>query len=188
VLERLEPRGFQTGATSVIKMMGKNLAGITAVDAGDPRVKITSARRGGLLSWRTRMCRAVPVMCLVTARRSAAKLKLHADDLPQGAGATLPRNAWGTLLATGQQDLHTFHAEAGQTIVLDRAAKRAEFQGVEPDAGSAGQRRQTAGHGARPGASGTDPFIALQSAGCRRLRGTGAARSRSMGRRTMCIA
>jgi mono/diheme cytochrome c family protein len=34
VLERLEPRGFQTGATTMIKMMGKNLTGITAVKTG----------------------------------------------------------------------------------------------------------------------------------------------------------
>lgn len=162
LLERLEPRGFQTGATSVIKMMGKNLAGITAVNTSDPRVKITAQGDGLVVVADKDVPRGAIDVSVVTAQGESAKLKLHADDLPQGASTTLPRNAWGTLLATGQQDLHTFHAEAGQTIVLDLAAKRVDSKALNlmlEVLGSDGKPLATS----RGLDSGTDPFIAFKA-------------------------
>lgn len=160
VLEQLEPRGFQTGATTMLKMTGKNLTGITAVKTSDPRVQITA--QGGVLTVVAAkdVPRGAMDVSVITAKGESAKLKLHADDLPQGAGTALPRNAWGTLSATGQQDQHKFHAQAGQTIVLDLAAKRLDSKALNlmlEVLGSDGKPLATS----RGLDSGSDPFIAF---------------------------
>ena len=162
VLERLEPRGFQTGTTTLLRMVGKNLSGVTAVKTSDPRVKITA--QGDVLT--VVADKGVPRgaidVSVVTAQGESAKLKLHADDLPQGTSTTLPRNAWGTLTATGQQDLHMFRAEAGQTIVLDLAAQRVDSKALNvmlEVLGSDGRPLATS----RGLDSGTDPFIAFKA-------------------------
>jgi mono/diheme cytochrome c family protein len=162
VLERLEPRGFQTGATTMIKMSGKNLTGITAVKTSDPRVKITAQGDKLAVVADKAVPRGAIDVSVLTAQGESAKLKLHADDLPQGASTTLPRNAWGTLSAIGQQDLHSFHAEAGQTIVLDLAAKRVDSKALNlmlEVLGSDGKPLATS----RGLDSGTDPFIAFKA-------------------------
>ena len=164
VLESLVPRGFQTSATTMIKATGKNLTGITAVKTSDPRVKITA--QGDVLTVVAdkEVPRGAVDVSVVTAQGESAKLKLYADDLPQGTNPVpaLPRNAWGTLAVTGQQDSHTFRAEAGQTIVLDLAAKRVDSKALNlmlEVLGSDGKPLATS----RGLDSGADPFIAFKA-------------------------
>jgi len=161
VLEGFEPAGFQIGGTTPVKVIGKQLAGIKSVNVSDPRVKITAL--GDVLTVVAN--RAVPrgsvEVSLVTAAGETAKLKLHGDDLPQEAAAPLPKNIWGVLRNVGQQDLHKFRAEAGQTIVLDLAAKRIDSKALNlmlEVLSSDGRPLMTS----RGLDSGTDPFIAFK--------------------------
>jgi len=74
-------------------------------------------------------------LAVVTAGGTSDKRKLHVDDIAQAvesepngdpqsqAVLTLPVSLWGTIGQAGDQDYFAFDVEAGQTIVLDLAAK-----------------------------------------------------------------
>lgn len=162
VLEGFEPAGFQIGATTTVRLIGKNLAGIKTANVSDPRVKITAMGNVLTVIADKEVARGSVEVSLVTAAGETAKLKLHGDDLPQDAAAPLPKNIWGVLSKTGQQDQHKFHAQAGQTIVLDLAAKRVDSKALNlmlEVLGSDGKPLATS----RGLDSGTDPFIAFKA-------------------------
>ena len=173
VVTGVEPRGFQSGASITIHAIGKGLLGITQVKVSDPRIKITAvADPKGTSAELTVVSpkdlpRGAYDVSLITSGGETAKVKLHADDLPQFAAGALPSapplplNVWGTLSATGQQDRHSFQWKAGQTIVLDLAAKRIESKAdaIQIELFDANHKRLFINRGLD---SGTDPFIAFQ--------------------------
>ena len=171
-LARLEPRGFQAGVTTTIKAFGKGLGGLVVSDA---RLKITAVTSAdGMSSELTVVSpkdlpRGAYDVSMVATGGESVKLKLQADDLRQvvvkaGAPALdLARAAdcWGTLTATGQRDDIAFKARAGQTIVLDLAARRVQSKAdtIQLEVFDAAGRRLESSHGLD---SGTDPFIAFK--------------------------
>lgn len=175
VLARLEPRGFQAGVASTIQATGKGLAGITEVKTSDPRLKITDAASADGMSASLTVLspkdlpRGSYEVSVVTAGGVSSKLKMHVDDIRQlvvksGAApldVASAVDAWGTLTATGQRDDISFMAKAGQTVVLDLAARRVESKAdtIQLEVFDAAGRRLESSHGLD---SGTDPFIAFK--------------------------
>ncbi len=152
VLTRLEPPALQRGATSEIKLFGKNLAELTGLKFSNPkllaeilpadpakpdeaRVKITADAS---------LPRAPIEVSAVTAAGESEKLKLTLDDLPQIAAplapkpgapvplASLPVGIWGVLKEAGARSEFVFAARAGQTLVFDLAARRIASKAVTP--------------------------------------------------------
>jgi len=175
-ITRLEPRGVQSGATTKVRLTGKNLAGITAVKltgsglsatVGSIDPKGTSAEL--VITTDAKLPRGAAELSVVTPKGESAKRKVSIDYLPQivapaaaqpVALTQLPVNVWGTLAATGQQDNFRFSAKKGQTIVFDLAAKRIESKALTPrlEIFDADKRLLMANNGLD---SGADPFIAF---------------------------
>ncbi len=174
-ITRLEPRGIQSGATTVVTVTGKNLAGIKEVKFSDKRIsaEFTQDDKGAVAALRITAAKELPraqyKISLVTTAGETAQQTLLADYLPQVVVAKsaqlakvdqLPLNVWGTLTETGQQDGCRFHAKPGETIVLDLAAKRIESKMVSPrlEVFDSTGKLLIANNGLD---SGTDPFIAF---------------------------
>ncbi|MDB6118936.1 MAG: translocation protein TolB [Verrucomicrobiaceae bacterium] len=176
VLMRLEPRGFQSGVNTTIKATGKGLNGLTEVKTSDAQLKITAVVSADGTSAELsvvspkELLRGGYDVSVMTAGGASAKLKLYADDVRQVmvAAAAAPldlasaADCWGTLTATGQRDDIAFTAKAGQTIVLDLAARRVESKAdtIQLEVFDANGRRLESSHGLD---SGTDPFIAFKA-------------------------
>ena len=176
VLTRLEPRGFQAGIAAKIKATGKDLSGITKVNSSDPRLKISaiSDANGMGAEFSVESPQDLPRgsydVSVVTSGGTSEKLKVYVDDLPHkqvkaGAPAVDVASAsvdfWGTLTTTGQRDDIAFKAKAGQTIVLDLAARRlgSKADTIQLDLFDAAGRHIASNHGLD---SGTDPFMAFK--------------------------
>jgi mono/diheme cytochrome c family protein len=175
-ITRLEPRGVLSGATTKIKVTGKNLAGLKEVKvaASGLTAAIGAIDSKGMSAEITitadaKVPRAQIDLSVVTPAGESEKKKLAVDYLPQivvekpGQLTTLdklPINVWGTLSATGQQDSFRFAAKKGETIIFDLAARRVESKAITPrleilnDEG----RLLAANNGLD---SGSDPFIAF---------------------------
>jgi mono/diheme cytochrome c family protein len=141
-LNALEPRGVQRGTSSRVKLAGKNLAPLAAVKAASLKVEAQLAEGGGAASaWVTLSvapdAEPGPVEIWVAgAGGESGRLTVHVDDLPQrlesepndapssASSAPLPASLWGAFSARGDADHYSFEGKAGQTIVLDVAARR----------------------------------------------------------------
>lgn len=182
-LVRLSPKGFQTGATTRITASGKNLAGIQSVSASNPLIKIAIEKAeaaGDLVTLAVTAPKELPRgtydVSIKTAAGETAKVKLYADYLPQhvsvgvpplggqsnAATQSMPVNVWGVLTNIGQQDNFRFHADAGQVITLDLAAKRVESKMTTPrlEVFSSDGKRLAANSGLD---SNNDPFLAFKA-------------------------
>jgi WD40 repeat protein len=175
-ITRIEPRGVPAGATTKIKLAGKNLTDIKTVTFTHPGLSATvisiDAKGSSAelaVTADAKVPRAQFDLSVVTSAGESAKRKLLVDDLPQivappAAQALaldqLPINIWGTLINTGQQDQFRFAAKAGQTIVFDLAAKRVESKALAPrlEILDAEHKLLAANNGLD---SGSDPFIAF---------------------------
>src|SRR5262245_21822618 len=143
-LRRSDPRGMQQGTTAEIKLTGKNLTALTEVKfqnaklsgeilrsptegdaSGEAWIKVTAAAD---------LPRGSYEFSVINAGGESGKLKVHVDDLPQAFEAiptkpavarfvSLPVSYWGRIDPTGNIDEIEFNANAGQTILLDVAAK-----------------------------------------------------------------
>ncbi len=135
-LSGLEPRGLQRGTTSKLKLTGRNLAalselrvhggkaeavleGVPAADHVWIKVTLPEASAGEL------------EFSLAKAGTETNRVKAFIEALPQIAeheggvtSAPLPASFWGVLSGRGDEDRFTFEAKAGETLVLDAAAKR----------------------------------------------------------------
>ncbi len=176
VIMRLEPRGVQSGATATVAAEGSGLTAIKEVKAGDARIKITAISNpdGKTATLTVETPKGLPRagydVSVVTLGGESAKVKLYVDDLDQlsftsGAApldlGSASHDVWGTLRSTGQRDDIAFTAKAGQTIVLDLAARRVESKAetVQLELLDAAGRTVERSHGLD---SGTDPFIAFK--------------------------
>ncbi|MGB8168176.1 MAG: c-type cytochrome domain-containing protein [Chthoniobacteraceae bacterium] len=175
-ITRLEPRGVPAGATTTIKVVGKNLAGMKAVKFTNPgfSAAVTSIDAKGTsaelaITADAKVPRTQIDLSVVTPAGESAKKKLLVDYLPQIIAAPsaqplaldlLPTNIWGTLVNTGQQDQFRFTAKKGQTIVCDLAAKRVESKALAPrlEILDSEHKLLAANNGLD---SGSDPFIAF---------------------------
>ncbi len=136
---QLEPRGIQRGVTSKIKLIGTNLIGLTDLEL--PAEKL----QGELLddppattneAWieiiaATNLAPGPYEVSVKNTNTQSSKIKLYVDDLPQAYEGNqsdkqvlkLPVGFWGTLDPPGDSDEIDFEATAGQSLVLDLAAK-----------------------------------------------------------------
>jgi WD40 repeat protein/mono/diheme cytochrome c family protein len=173
-LVRLTPKGFQTGATTQITATGKNLAGITSSVASNPLIQIAITKTdaaGTTVTLAVTAPKEVPRgaydISIKTTAGETAKVKLYADYLPQQVATgiaevhAMPVNVWGTLSNIGQQDNFRFHADAGQIITLDLAARRVESKMTTPrlEVFSSDGKRLAANSGLD---SNSDPFLAFK--------------------------
>jgi WD40 repeat protein/mono/diheme cytochrome c family protein len=171
-LTRLFPRGFQSGVETLITATGKGLTGVKQIKTTDPRVVATKLEaKGTTLTLKvtspTDLPRGSYEVSIVTAAGETTKLPLLADDLQQFTQPTTvdlaqrSADVWGTLMATGQRDEHRFQAKAGQTFVLDLAAKRvgSKAETIQLELLDASGKQLVINHGLD---SGSDPFIAFQ--------------------------
>ena len=174
-ITRVEPRGVQTGATTKIKLSGKNLAGIKSVKfnlAGLTATVVQDEKGTGAeltVVAEAKVPRSPVEMSVVTAAGETAQQKLLVDDLPQIVAPaakeplvleTLPVNIWGTLAGTGQQDNFRFAAKKRETIVFDLTAKRIEskLQAPRIEIYNDEHKLLAANNGLD---GGTDPFLAF---------------------------
>lgn len=175
-ITRLEPRGVTAGATTKIKLVGKNLAGVKAVKFTNPGLSATvtatdskGASAELAITADAKTPRTPIEASVVTPVGESAKKKLLVDSLPQIIASPapqpvaldqLPINVWGTLAGTGQQDQFRFTAKKGQTIVFDLAAKRVESKALSPrlEILDSEHKLLAANNGLD---SGSDPFIAF---------------------------
>lgn len=174
-IAKLEPRGVQSGATTTIKLSGKNLAGIKDVKFSVPGLKatVTQDEKGMgaelTITADAKVPRSQVEMSVVTAAGESTKQKVLVDYLPQIVAPAakeprvldkLPINIWGTLANTGQQDNFRFKAKKGETIIFDLAAKRIESKAVTPRIEILDDEHKlvAANNGLD---SGSDPFLAF---------------------------
>ncbi|MEY4483062.1 MAG: hypothetical protein RL693_514, partial [Verrucomicrobiota bacterium] len=177
-LIRLEPRGVQSGATTTVKVTGKNLAGVKSVNFSHAGLKasvVSTNKEGTQLTLEVVAEKTVPRsqqdVSLVTETGTTAKLKLLVDYLPQRVVekaaqpvllSQLPINLWGTLRDIGQLDNFRFAAKQGETLIFDLASKRAESKAVSPrlEIFDAAGKLLASNNGLD---SGSDPFLAFTS-------------------------
>jgi hypothetical protein len=146
VLTELSPRGVQRGEVVQIKLFGSNLVGVTSVkfantnlsatilDSGRTNTAEIEVRSSGSL------VRGPYELSVINTNGESGKLKLYIDDLPQiyvketnpvprtvrqpEPLPTLPVSVWGALERPGDVDAFEFEAKAGETLILDLAAKQ----------------------------------------------------------------
>ena len=135
-LNAAEPPGVQRGAATKIKLLGKNLLGVSAVKVSNPKVSASllpeNAAHDQLwisLSTPADSPREKVELSVTSAGGESAKLAVYIDDLPQlsevegeASGIqtlNLPVSVWGTLKDTGDEDRFSVQARAGQTIIAD---------------------------------------------------------------------
>jgi WD40 repeat protein len=140
-LSGAEPRGLRRGGTTRIRVTGKNLSGIGgALVSGRAEAKTLSAGDGTGVVIEVSADRSLPLgtaqLTLWNAGGESAPLTLSVEDLDQVGEAepndapsaatlsSLPATLWGSFGAKGDPDHWAFDGRAGQTIVLDAAAKR----------------------------------------------------------------
>ena len=141
-LARLEPRGVQRGASTRVKLLGKNLETIKGVKAGHEavNVKLLPEEQGKAdyvwieLTAAATLPRGPHQIWVETLGGESEKLPVHVDDLPQQFEAepnelnaqanamTTPGSVWGTLSSRADVDLFTFDAQQGQEVVLHLVA------------------------------------------------------------------
>ena len=147
-ITRLEPAGVQSGATTKVKVTGKNLAGGKAVKFSRAGLSaaFTSISEDGAsaelnITAEKDLPRSSVELSVETAAGESAKKTLLVDYLPQLVASKsakpilldrLPINVWGTLAETGEQDNYRFAAKAGEAVVFDLTAKRLESKALTP--------------------------------------------------------
>lgn len=176
-IAKVEPRGIQSGATTTMKLSGKNLASIKEVKFSVAGLKatVTQDEKGMgaelTITADAKLPRSQVEMSVVTAVGESAKQKVLVDYLPQIVASVskeplvldkLPLNIWGTLANTGQQDNFRFKAKKGETIIFDLAAKRIDSKAQTPRLEILDDEHKllAANNGLD---SGSDPFLAFSA-------------------------
>jgi len=138
-LVRVIPRGIQRGIETRIKLIGSNLATLKEVKSTNAKLKATVLTDPAPMAneaWATvttpaDLPRGSYELSAIGPGGESGATKLHVDTLPQlvegdtktNRLSSLPMNFWGTLDPMGDDDLVEFEVKAGQTLVLDVAAK-----------------------------------------------------------------
>lgn len=175
-LIRLEPRGVQSGATTRVKVTGKNFTLVKSVNFNHAGLKanvVSANKEGTQLMLDVVAEKTVPSsqqeLSVVTETGTTAKLKLLVDSLPQLVAEKtaqpvklnqLPVNLWGTLRDIGQLDSFRFAAKQGESLIFDLASKRVESKAVSPrlEIFDAAGKLLASNNGLD---SGSDPFLAF---------------------------
>lgn len=170
-LTRFDPPGFQIGATTRIRALGKNLAGVKEVKSTDLRVKakLVEDAASPLIEIESApdLPRGSYGLSLLTAGGETARMMLLADELPHFTSPpkeaiSSPGCYFGTLKSVGQQDGYPFAAKKGEITVLDLTAKTigSKAETIQLEVFDSSGQRLALNRGLD---SGTDPFIAFQA-------------------------
>lgn len=141
-LATVSPRGIQRGVTSRVRVTGGHLLGALTTDGSDARLAavVASAAENGTevqvdVTPAADLPRGAVELAVTNSVGSSGKLKVWLDDVPQHQEAEpnnlrtlatsleMPAAAWGLAEAKGDVDHFAFDAQAGQTMVIDLAAK-----------------------------------------------------------------
>jgi len=132
-IQAVWPRGIQKGRGLEVRLSGKNLGTLGGVLTSDARLQAQLLTDGWIGLTAHPDLPIGPVDLWVTGPGGESnRVKVFADDLPQVAkreggeptSAALPASFWGTFAARGVGDRFGFEARAGETLVIDAAAKR----------------------------------------------------------------
>jgi hypothetical protein len=139
-LARVEPRGMQRGIATKVKLTGKNLQRVSDVkfkraDLNGTVLKEPEPSSTEVwieVSAKETLARGVQELSVLGASGESGAVKLYVDDLPQmiekeSSSAQhlpqLPVTIWGEHTASGDTDIFSFEAKAGELMVFDAAAK-----------------------------------------------------------------
>ena len=143
-LTGLNPRGLQRGETVTIQVTGSNLVALTSVKFANTNLSgiiVATHTNGATLEVRSaaQLPRGAYEFSVVGTNGESGQLKLQVDDVPQRflretnpalrtlsqpeKITALPVSVWGTLENPGDVDAFEFEGRAGETLVLDFAAK-----------------------------------------------------------------
>ena len=141
VLTDLSPRGIQSGETTLIRLLGSNLVALTAVKfsntnlSGHIIASSTNSAKFEIISPKS-LARGPQEASVVNSNGESPRLKFYVDNVaqyeakePSAASAPehlprLPVAVWGALSKPGDVGAFEFEARAGESVVLDLAAKQ----------------------------------------------------------------
>ncbi len=138
------PRGVLRGVTSRVKLSGNHLAGVTNVLAHNRAIKsviLWEPKPSKTEAWvsitpEASLAPGTYEFSAISPAGESARLKLYVDSIAQlseqgdpgshGAPKSIPTptSFWGTIDPAGNTDEIRFEAVAGQTLVIDAAARR----------------------------------------------------------------
>jgi WD40 repeat protein len=134
-LRRVEPRGVQQGKRTTLTLLGTNLTGITNVSASHPQLHLTSfsatnpASATVVVEAAPDLPRGAHEIWVRGPAGASGRVAVYVDNVPQleeGEATQLlrpPVAVWGALTPSGDTDEVRFEAAAGQSIVLELAAR-----------------------------------------------------------------
>jgi len=135
------PRGIQQGTPTKVKLAGKNLRQLTAVQTNHPQLtgRITeTSEKADSVTLEVTAAQSVPrgvyELAVTGEGGTSGPVKLYVDDTPQkeeaepnelpasAGAASLPSGFWGVIARPGDADYYAFDAKARQTIVCELSA------------------------------------------------------------------
>ncbi len=142
-LAEVSPRGVMRGMTSRLKLAGNHLLGVTNViihNAGLRAVLVPEVKPSKTEAWISMTPEATLApgsyeLSVVSSAGESARIKLYVDSIPQLSESIpaepaskpiliqTPSSVWGALNPAGDVDEFQFEAVAGQTIIMDMAAR-----------------------------------------------------------------
>jgi hypothetical protein len=139
VVERPDPRGLQRGRESKVRLVGKNLLGLTELKVHNEKVRGELLKEGATTheAWISlipdaNLPRGPVELSVVGTNGESAPFKLYVDDLPQVIGPmdrakavldNLPVGFWATIDPPNSRRDVEFDLKTGQTLVLDAQSK-----------------------------------------------------------------
>ncbi|MBL9114316.1 MAG: hypothetical protein JNJ83_04865 [Verrucomicrobiaceae bacterium] len=158
----ISPRGFQICRSTRLTLAGKNLQSLKAIKTSDARITAKIVSGGPTMVIQIDTPAELP-----RGVYSIAGLPLLGDNIPQSnappeAPIQSGTNFFGVLRDVGQRDNYPFDAKAGETIVLDVAARSigSKAETIQLEVFDASGSRLAFSRGLD---SGTDPFIAFKA-------------------------
>lgn len=143
VLKHTEPRGVQRGVPNRLKLVGRDLQGLTVATVlrGERLIAaVQPERQDG--DWFIELQPAAEEprgpwdVSVSSPGGESDRVRVWVDDLPQVAGddalrdGPVPASAWGQMETLGKPDVYRLAARAGQTWVFDLAGKSLGSDGI----------------------------------------------------------
>lgn len=140
-LAAVSPRGVQRGVPTRVKLTGKNLADVRSLKFSRGQFEFKLLESSGEevaaeIVPAANLPRGAYAVAVETSGGATGEATLHVDDLPQieerepnnradqATVAAAPAGVWGVLAERGDIDVVAFDGKAGQSIVVELAAKR----------------------------------------------------------------
>lgn len=178
-LSGVDPRGLQSGVSSLLTITGKNLSAEMKIHFPHPGLvgEVIAGAKPTAAKVRVTADATVPRgaydIWLSSAGGESAKTKIFVDDLHTLATRAadfkngplelpLPASVWGALTEVGQQDQFRFRVKKNETVVFDLGIKTIESKALTPTLTllDASGNVLAANRGLD---SGSDPFLAFKA-------------------------